>query len=96
MRGQAAATGSEAKISASVVERVAAGTGLGDTVHLVLGHQGGASSTLTLSQTVPAAAGADQDSQAPSTASWLRARLRQGASAASSSVRTARSVFHDP
>jgi predicted dehydrogenase len=39
------------------VERVAAGTGLGDTVHLVLGHQGGASSTLTLSQTVPAAAG---------------------------------------
>jgi predicted dehydrogenase len=38
------------------VERVAAGTGLGDTVHLVLQHQGGASSTLTLSQTVPAAA----------------------------------------
>jgi predicted dehydrogenase len=38
------------------VERVTAGTGLGDTVHLVLGHQGGASSTLTLSQTVPAAA----------------------------------------
>ena len=38
------------------VERVAAGTGLGDTVHLVLGHQGGASSTLALSQTVPAAA----------------------------------------
>jgi predicted dehydrogenase len=38
------------------VERVAAGTGLGDTVHLVLGHAGGASSTLTLSQTVPAAA----------------------------------------
>ena len=38
------------------VERVAAGTGLGDTVHLVLGHQGGASSTLTLSQTVPEAA----------------------------------------
>ena len=35
------------------VERVAAGTGLGDTVHLVLGHDGGASSTLTLSQTVP-------------------------------------------
>jgi predicted dehydrogenase len=35
------------------VEQVAAGTGLGDTVHLVLGHQGGASSTLTLSQTVP-------------------------------------------
>jgi predicted dehydrogenase len=38
------------------VERVAAGTGLGDTVHLVLHHQGGASSTLALSQTVPAAA----------------------------------------
>jgi predicted dehydrogenase len=38
------------------VERVAAGTGLGDTVHLVLGHQGGASSILTLSQTVPPAA----------------------------------------
>ena len=38
------------------VERVTAGTGLGDTVHLVLGHQGGASSTLALSQTVPEAA----------------------------------------
>ena len=38
------------------VERVAAGTGLGDTVHLVLHHQGGAASTLALSQTVPAAA----------------------------------------
>jgi predicted dehydrogenase len=38
------------------VERVTAGTGLGDTVHLVLGHEGGASSTLTLSQTVPPAA----------------------------------------
>ena len=38
------------------VERVTAGTGLGDTVHLILGHDGGASSTLTLSQTVPAAA----------------------------------------
>ena len=38
------------------VERLTAGTGLGDTVHLVLGHQGGASSTLTLSQTVPPAA----------------------------------------
>jgi predicted dehydrogenase len=38
------------------VERVTAGTGLGDTVHLVLGHRGGASSTLTLSQTVPAPA----------------------------------------
>lgn len=35
------------------VERVAAGTGYGDTVHLVLGHAGGASSTLTMSQTVP-------------------------------------------
>ena len=38
------------------VDRVAAGTGLGDTVHLVLHHQRGASSTLALSQTVPAAA----------------------------------------
>jgi predicted dehydrogenase len=35
------------------VERVTAATGLGDTVHLVLGHHGGASSTLTLSQSVP-------------------------------------------
>jgi predicted dehydrogenase len=35
------------------VERVTAATGLGDTVHLVLGHHGGASSTLTMSQTVP-------------------------------------------
>jgi len=38
------------------VERVAAGTGLGDTVHLVLHHRGGAASTLALSQTVPPAA----------------------------------------
>ncbi len=38
------------------VERVAAGTGLGDTVHLVLEHRGGASSTLSLSLTVPPAA----------------------------------------
>jgi predicted dehydrogenase len=38
------------------VERVAAGTGLGDTVHLVLQHRGGAASTLALSQTVPPAA----------------------------------------
>ena len=38
------------------VERVTAGTGYGDTVHLVLGHAGGASSTLTMSQTVPVAA----------------------------------------
>jgi predicted dehydrogenase len=35
------------------VERVTAGTGHGDTVHLLLGHAGGASSTLTMSQTVP-------------------------------------------
>jgi predicted dehydrogenase len=35
------------------VERLTAGTGRGDTVHLVLGHAGGVSSTLTLSQTVP-------------------------------------------
>jgi hypothetical protein len=38
------------------VEGIAAGTGLGDTVHLVLHHQGGAASTLALSQTVPPAA----------------------------------------
>jgi predicted dehydrogenase len=38
------------------VERVVAGTGLGDTVHLVLGHRGGVSSTLSLSLTVPPAA----------------------------------------
>jgi predicted dehydrogenase len=38
------------------VEGVAAGTGLGDTVHLVLHHEGGAASTLALSQTVPPAA----------------------------------------
>jgi predicted dehydrogenase len=38
------------------VERVTAAAGLGDTVHLILRHQGGASSTLTLSQTVPEAA----------------------------------------
>jgi Domain of unknown function (DUF222) len=39
------------------------------------------------------AAGADQHTQAPSTASWLRARLRLGANAATSSVRTARALF---
>jgi predicted dehydrogenase len=39
------------------VERLTAATGRGDTVHLVLGHAGGASSTLALSQTVPPAAG---------------------------------------
>src|SRR6266540_1044185 len=38
------------------VERVTAGGGLGDTVHLVLGHRGGASSTLSLSLSVPTAA----------------------------------------
>ena len=35
------------------VERVTAATGPGDTTHLILGHAGGASSTLTMSQTVP-------------------------------------------
>src|SRR5215211_4173277 len=35
------------------------------------------------------AAGADQGVQAPSTASWLRHRLRLGAGAAASAVRTA-------
>ena len=38
------------------VERVTAAGGLGDTVHLVLGHRGGASSTLSLSLTAPPAA----------------------------------------
>jgi len=42
------------------------------------------------------AAGADQGEQAGSTAGWLRNRLRMGAGAASSSVRTARAVFCGP
>jgi hypothetical protein len=42
------------------------------------------------------AAGADQGIQAPSTAGWLRNRLRLGAGAASSCVRTARAVFRGP
>ena len=42
------------------------------------------------------AAGADQGIQAASTASWLRNRLRMGANAASSCVRTARVLFRGP
>jgi Domain of unknown function (DUF222)/HNH endonuclease len=42
------------------------------------------------------AAGADQGTPAPSTASWLRNRLRMGASAATSAVRTARALFRGP
>jgi Domain of unknown function (DUF222) len=42
------------------------------------------------------AAGAEQGLQAASTASWLRGRLRMGASAASSLVRTARTLFRGP
>ena len=42
------------------------------------------------------AAGADQDQPALSTASWLRNRLRVGAGAATSSVRTARALFRGP
>jgi hypothetical protein len=42
------------------------------------------------------AAGADLDQPAPSTASWLQARLRMGAGAANTSVRTARTLFHGP
>jgi hypothetical protein len=42
------------------------------------------------------AAGADQDSPAPSTAAWLRNRLRMSASAARSCVRTARALFAGP
>jgi hypothetical protein len=41
-------------------------------------------------------AGADQGTPAPSTASWLRGRLRMGASAATSAVRTARALFRGP
>jgi Domain of unknown function (DUF222)/HNH endonuclease len=42
------------------------------------------------------AAGADQGVQAPSTAGWLRARLRLGAGAAKSWVRTARALYRGP
>ena len=42
------------------------------------------------------AAGADQGLPAASTASWLRNRLRMGANAASSCVRTARALFRGP
>ena len=42
------------------------------------------------------AAGAEQDQQLGSTAAWLRARLRLGAGAAASSVRTARALFGGP
>jgi hypothetical protein len=42
------------------------------------------------------AAGAEQGLQAPSTASWLRHRLRMSAGAASSLVRTARALYRGP
>jgi hypothetical protein len=42
------------------------------------------------------AAGADQGVQVGSTAGWLRARLRLGAGAASSCVRTAGALFGGP
>jgi hypothetical protein len=42
------------------------------------------------------AAGADQGTPAPSTASWLRNRLHLGAAAATSCVRTARALFAGP
>jgi hypothetical protein len=42
------------------------------------------------------AAGADHDLQVGSTASWLRSRLRMGAGAAHTSVRTARALFRGP
>jgi Domain of unknown function (DUF222) len=42
------------------------------------------------------AAGAEADVQAGSTAAWLRARLRMGAAAAASAVRTARALFCGP
>ena len=42
------------------------------------------------------AAGAEQGQQVGSTAAWLRDRLRLGAGAASSAVRTARALFRGP
>jgi hypothetical protein len=42
------------------------------------------------------AAGADQGVPAPSTAGWLRARLRMSAGAAASLVRTARALYRGP
>jgi hypothetical protein len=42
------------------------------------------------------AAGAEQQAPAPSTAGWLRNRLRMGVGAASSAVRTARALFRGP
>jgi hypothetical protein len=42
------------------------------------------------------AAGAEHDLQVGSTASWLRHRLRMGAGAAHTSVRTARALFRGP
>jgi Domain of unknown function (DUF222)/HNH endonuclease len=42
------------------------------------------------------AAGADQGQAAPSTAGWLRARLRVGATAARGWVRTARALYRGP
>ena len=42
------------------------------------------------------AAGADQGQQVGSTAAWLRTRLRLGAGAAASCVRTARALFRGP
>ena len=42
------------------------------------------------------AAGAEQDQQVGSTAAWLRGRLRMGAGAATSAVRTARALFRGP
>ena len=42
------------------------------------------------------AAGADQGIPAPSTAGWLRNRLRMGAGTASNAVRTARALFGGP
>ena len=42
------------------------------------------------------AAGAEQDREVGSTAAWLRGRLRLGAGAASSAVRTARALFRGP
>jgi Domain of unknown function (DUF222) len=42
------------------------------------------------------AAGAEDDTQAPSTTSWLRNQLRLGGGAARQAVRTARALFRGP
>jgi hypothetical protein len=91
---------------AAVVEQLAAQdlTGLADAVRAerVLGLRGlldrleGHGLAELAAVDARGAAGADQGLKAPSTASWLRARLRLGAGAAPSSVRTARALCRGP